>query len=281
MELAESIGINAFTLNIGKDPFTDAQLKYAYNSANGMKGFISFDCADFRQGDEYAIGGKIAHLGSATNLVFVSTFEEDGLNFVAIRSAAMNHIYNAPDFHPGMGSFGGLDGEFSWAAWSSKGRNKALTELGNTASVDSLERSYISALGGSIARRKMEDGNDGTSRSAGSDGGRSGDVEDSVAHGDAKGVVDVSLNWIPDIMASGEDVNSTVAAAAAGSKGYIAPCIHCDHHSERVGRISLHQTPLLKADGRWLYLGWAYLFKPFIAAYKASSPSVNPYITSD
>ena len=45
MTRAKSIGINAFALNIGVDPYTDQQLGYAYESAanNNMKVFISFD----------------------------------------------------------------------------------------------------------------------------------------------------------------------------------------------------------------------------------------------
>ncbi|KAL0572291.1 hypothetical protein V5O48_009673 [Marasmius crinis-equi] len=313
MKLAKSIGIDAFALNIGKDP----QLRYAYDSAqaNGMKVFILFDCAYFRQGDEYAIGGKIAQYAShpaqlrvGNNLVFVSTFVGDGLNVGAIRSSARNPIYFAPNFHPGMGSFGGLDGAFSCAAWPSNGRNKAPTGPGNTVSVDSFDRSYISALGGSIARREVGDGDS----SAGGNSNRSQYVGDSGA----LGVVDASLNWIPDIMAAGEDSNSTVAAADAGGKGYIArgcPSVfsmtvckpsltmNADSYLPLVLLHSSKSSPRTTTENhtisdlsskhtddgasKWVnnmpHLGWAYLSKPFIAAYKASSPSVNPYITSD
>ncbi|KAL0572293.1 hypothetical protein V5O48_009675 [Marasmius crinis-equi] len=53
--------------------------------------------------------------------------------------------------------------------------------------------------------------------------------------------------------------------------------------SHYIGPLSSKHTD----DGasKWVndmpHLGWAYLSKPFIAAYKASSPSVNPYVTSD
>lgn len=45
MQRAKALGIDAFALNIGVDPYTDTQLGYAYESAanNDMKVFISFD----------------------------------------------------------------------------------------------------------------------------------------------------------------------------------------------------------------------------------------------
>lgn len=45
MTLAKSYGIDGFALNIGKDPYTDAQLALAYQAAQGLgfKVFISFD----------------------------------------------------------------------------------------------------------------------------------------------------------------------------------------------------------------------------------------------
>lgn len=45
MKRAKALGIDAFALNIGVDPYTDQQLGYAYQSAanNDMKVFISFD----------------------------------------------------------------------------------------------------------------------------------------------------------------------------------------------------------------------------------------------
>jgi hypothetical protein len=43
MKRAKSLGIDAFALNIGVDPYTDRQLDLAYRSAanNDMKVFIS------------------------------------------------------------------------------------------------------------------------------------------------------------------------------------------------------------------------------------------------
>ncbi|KAJ0418493.1 glycoside hydrolase [Aspergillus carlsbadensis] len=45
MQRAKALGIDAFALNIGVDPYTDQQLNLAYQSAanNDMKVFISFD----------------------------------------------------------------------------------------------------------------------------------------------------------------------------------------------------------------------------------------------
>ena len=47
MKRAKSLGIDAFALNIGVDPYTDDQLGYAYESAanNGMKVFISCEAS--------------------------------------------------------------------------------------------------------------------------------------------------------------------------------------------------------------------------------------------
>lgn len=49
MQLAKSYGIDGFALNIGKDPYTDAQLALAYQAAKdtGFKVFISFDVSNF------------------------------------------------------------------------------------------------------------------------------------------------------------------------------------------------------------------------------------------
>jgi hypothetical protein len=45
MKRGSSLGIDAFALNIGVDPYTDQQLQFAYASAarNSMKLFLSFD----------------------------------------------------------------------------------------------------------------------------------------------------------------------------------------------------------------------------------------------
>ena len=54
MTLAKSYGIDGFALNIGKDPYTDAQLALAYQAAEGLdfKVFISFDVSPpIRLGD--------------------------------------------------------------------------------------------------------------------------------------------------------------------------------------------------------------------------------------
>ena len=45
MNLAKSYGIDGFTLNVGKDSYTESQLKMAYDAAAkvGFEVFISFD----------------------------------------------------------------------------------------------------------------------------------------------------------------------------------------------------------------------------------------------
>ena len=71
MTRAKAYGIDAFALNIGVDPYTDAQLGYAYASAarNGMKVFISFDFNWWSPGDASGVGSKIAqYAGQAAQL---------------------------------------------------------------------------------------------------------------------------------------------------------------------------------------------------------------------
>ena len=58
MKSAKAAGIDAFALNIATDPYTDAQLNYAYESAanNDMKVFISFDYNYFQTSENALVG---------------------------------------------------------------------------------------------------------------------------------------------------------------------------------------------------------------------------------
>ena len=62
MKQAKAAGIDAFALNIATDPYTDAQLNYAYESAanNDMKVFISFDYNYFQTSENALVGAKLA-----------------------------------------------------------------------------------------------------------------------------------------------------------------------------------------------------------------------------
>ena len=122
MTRAKAYGIDAFALNIGVDPYTDAQLGYAYASAarNGMKVFISFDFNWWSPGDASGVGAKIAqYAGQAAQLtvdgrVFASSFAGDGLDVATMKSAAGSNVYFVPNFHPGQSSSADIDGALNW-----------------------------------------------------------------------------------------------------------------------------------------------------------------------
>ncbi len=121
---AKSLGIDAFALNIGFDPYTDTQLGFAYQSAanNGMKVFISFDFNWYHDtSDASAVGAKIAQYAShpaqlmVDGKVFASSFAGDALNVPAMRSAAGVPVFWAPNFHPSYGTdFNQIDGALNW-----------------------------------------------------------------------------------------------------------------------------------------------------------------------
>jgi len=152
---AKSMGIDAFALNIGTDPFTDQQLEYAYQSAanNNFKLFISFDLNWWHPSDAAPIGQKIARYANRpaqlryNNAAFVSTFVGDGLDVAAVRSAAGTPIFFVPNFHPGQSSFANLDGAFSWIGWPTNGNNKAPT-AGANVTVAQNDQSYMNTLAG-------------------------------------------------------------------------------------------------------------------------------------
>jgi hypothetical protein len=106
MKRAKSLGIDAFALNIGTDPYTDAQLQNAYQSAanNDMKVFISFDFNWWHTDQGVGIGQKIAQYASmpaqlfVDGKVFASSFAGDGVDVSAIKAAAGRDVYWAPNF---------------------------------------------------------------------------------------------------------------------------------------------------------------------------------------
>lgn len=155
MKLAKAMGIDAFALNIGTDPFTDIQLDYAYDSAarNGMKVFISFDFNWYHVGQGGDVGTKIKkYAGHAAQLkvdnkVFVSSFAGDGVDVNAMKSAAGTDLFFAPNFHPGTGDFGAIQGALNWMAWDNNGNNKAPTP-GHVVTVADGDHAYMNALAG-------------------------------------------------------------------------------------------------------------------------------------
>ena len=133
---AKSLGIDAFALNIGVDPYTDTQLGFAYQSAanNGMKVFISFDFNWYHDSsDAGAVGAKIAQYASrpaqlmVDGKVFASSFAGDALNVAAMRSAAGVPVFWAPNFHPQYGTdFSQIDGALNWLVSSTAHSELAL-----------------------------------------------------------------------------------------------------------------------------------------------------------
>jgi hypothetical protein len=127
MQRAKALGIDAFALNIGVDPYTDQQLGYAYQSAanNGMKVFISFDFNWYSPtSGASAVGSKIAQYANEPaqlkidGKVFASSFAGDGLDVATVRSTAGVPVFWAPNFHPGQSDFNQIDGALNWLVHS-------------------------------------------------------------------------------------------------------------------------------------------------------------------
>lgn len=164
MQRAKSLGIDAFALNIGVDPYTDTQLGYAYDSAanNGMKVFISFDFNWWSTGQASDIGAKIAKYANKTaqlrvdDRVFVSSFAGDGLDVASMEKAANLSLFFVPNFHPENNDFADIDGALNWMAWDNNGNNKAPTP-GHNVTVADGDQAYISALNGKpyLARKSI------------------------------------------------------------------------------------------------------------------------------
>lgn len=145
MQLAKDLGIDAFALNIGTDNYTDTQLAYAYDSAskNDMKVFISFDFNWFSTDDADKVGTVIANYSShAAQLfiddkVFASSFAGDGLDVAAVKKAAGQDIYFAPNFSPDKTDNADVvDGALNWMGWDTNGNNKAPTSGSNVTVVE-------------------------------------------------------------------------------------------------------------------------------------------------
>uniref|UniRef100_A0A0W0FW30 Putative glycoside hydrolase family 71 protein n=1 Tax=Moniliophthora roreri TaxID=221103 RepID=A0A0W0FW30_MONRR len=266
MRRAKALGIDAFALNIGVDPYTDTQLNFAYDSAaaNGMKVFISFDFNWYHTSDGAAVGAKVAQYASRPaqlmidNKVFVSSFAGDGVDVGAIRAAAGREIYFAPNFHPGQGDIGAIDGALNWMGWPNDGNNKA-PKPGRLVTVDAGDQAYVSALGGK------------------------GYIAPVSAwfftHFGAE--VPYSKNWVfpgdllwyrrwLEILALQPTFIEIVTWNDYGESHYIGPL--ASKHTDDGGSKWVNDMP---------HIGWLEMSKPFIAAYKAGSNSVNDFITEE
>ncbi|KAH8427539.1 glycoside hydrolase family 71 protein [Aspergillus melleus] len=265
MKRAKALGIDAFALNAGNDDYTNDQLNYAYESAanNDMKVFISFDFNSWGTDQASAIGQKVAdYAGKPGQLIvdnkpFVSTFVGDGLDVAALRSAAGQEIYFAPNFQSST-DVSNVDALFNWMAWPSNGNNKAPTD-GNTVTVPDGDNAYTSALGG----------------------------KDYVApaspwfftHFGAE--VSYSKNFVfpsdtlwydrwNQILELGPRFVEIITWNDYGESHYIGPLssMHTDDGNSKWANDMPHG-------------GWLDLAKPYIAAFKAGATSVGEHITDD
>ncbi|KAL8765078.1 MAG: hypothetical protein Q9209_007739 [Squamulea sp. 1 TL-2023] len=264
MTRAKSFGIDAFALNIGTDDFTDQQLSYAYQSAakNGMKVFISFDFNWWKTGQAADIGAKIKQYGGEDaqlkvgDQVFVSTFAGDGLDLDTVRSAAEIPLFIAPNFQASNAA--AADGAFNWMAWPSNGANKAPTAAHNATVADG-DQAYIAALGG---KPYIAPASPWFSTHYGAE-------------------VSYSKNWVfpsdllwynrwNEILRLSPQYVEIITWNDYGESHYIGP-LSSQHYGD--------------GNSKWVndmpHNGWLEMAKPFIAAYKAGSLSIDDHVKSD
>ncbi|KAL4931482.1 glycoside hydrolase family 71 protein [Aspergillus undulatus] len=267
MQRAKSLGIDAFALNIGVDPYTDQQLQLAYQSAanNDMKVFISFDFNWWNTGQGTQVGQKIAQYASlpaqlmVDGKVFVSSFAGDGLDVNAMRQAAGQPIFWAPNYHPEYGTnMNDVDGLLNWMAWPNDGNNKA-PRPGASVSVEEGDDMYIRALNG----------------------------KDYIAPASPwffthfGPEVPYSKNWVfpgdllwydrwQQLLTMGPRFIEIVTWNDYGESHYIGPL--SSPHTDDGASKWVNDMP---------HDGWMDMSKPFIAAYKDGATSVDNYITED
>ncbi|KAJ5630913.1 alpha-1-3-glucanase/mutanase [Penicillium longicatenatum] len=267
MQRAKSLGIDAFALNIGVDPYTDQQLEFAYQSAatNNMKVFLSFDFNWWNVGQASAIGQKIAQYGSkpaqlmVDGKIFVSSFSGDGLDVAALRAAVGKPIFFAPNFHPATGTnISPVDGLLNWMAWPNNGNNKAPTAGANVSVADG-DKVYVDALKGKAYVAPVS-------------------PWFSTHFGPE---VSYSKNWVfpsdllwynrwNDILALGPRFIEIITWNDYGESHYIGPLKspHTDDGASRWVNDMPHD-------------GWLEISKPFIAAFKDGASAPDKYITDE
>ncbi|KAF3904064.1 hypothetical protein ABW20_dc0109196 [Dactylellina cionopaga] len=267
MKRAKALGIDAFALNIGVDPYTDAQLNLAYQSAanNGIKVFISFDFNWYHTNQAIEVANKIKQYMNlpaqlyVDNKVFVSSFAGDGLDVATLRANVGKEIFFAPNFHPEMGTnFGAIDGALNWMAWPNDGNNKA-PKPGREVTVAQGDQAYINALGGKPYIAPVS-------------------PWFSTHFGPE---VPYSKNWVfpgdllwynrwLEILSLGPRFIEIVTWNDYGESHYIGPLSssHTDDSSSKY----VNDLP---------HGGWMDMAKPFIAAYKAGATSVDSFIQEE
>jgi len=267
MQQAKAAGIDAFALNIGTDSYTGDQLTYAYQSAanNGMSVFISFDFNWYTTSQTSDIGQLIKTYGSQSaqlkvdGKVFVSSFQGDGLDLDAVASASgfgRTDLFFAPNFEPQNG--GSADALFNWMAWPNNGDNKA-PDASNNLTVSDGDQTYTTALGGKPYVAPVA-------------------AWFSTHFGPE---VSYSKNWVfpsdllwfqrwTEILTLAPQFLEIITWNDYGESHYIGP---------------LNSPHLDDGNSKWVndipHDGFLQMAKPYIAAFKAGSKTVDRYIDSD
>ncbi|KAJ7070294.1 glycosyl hydrolase family 71-domain-containing protein [Mycena belliarum] len=269
MVRAKSYGIDAFALNIGGPRLTELPIlivHFAYESAarNGMKVFISYDFNWWNTGQGSQIGSHLAQYAAlpaqlfVNGAAFVSSFAGDGVDVAAMRSAAGRSIMFVPNFHPGQGNFGIIDGALNWMGWPSDGNNKA-PRGGASVSVAAGDAAYAAALGG---KPYLAPASPWFSTHYGPE-------------------VSYSKNWVfPGDLLWYNRWNELLQLRASfieivtwndyGESHYVGPL--SSKHQDDGGSKWVNDMP---------HNAWLDMAKPFIAAYKAGATSTNSFITED
>ncbi|KAJ5988722.1 Alpha-1-3-glucanase/mutanase [Penicillium waksmanii] len=257
MKRAKESGIDAFALNIGTDPYTDEQLRFAYISAarNGMKVFLSFDFNWWTPSNGAGVGAKVREYAgyeaqlNVDNKVFVSSFAGDGVDVQSIVSAAGSDIFFAPNFHPGA---------LNWMAWPSNGYNKAPTP-GQNVTVSAGDEAYVNALGG---KPYIAPVSPWFSTHYGSE-------------------VSYSKNWVfpsdllwyerwQEILQLGPRFVEIITWNDYGESHYVGP-LSSPHGDDGNSKWAMDMP----------HNGWLDMAKPFIAAFKAGSTSPEHFVQED
>ncbi|KAK7713549.1 hypothetical protein SLS63_012071 [Diaporthe eres] len=269
MQRAKALGIDAFALNIGVDPYTDQQLGFAYQSAanNGMKAFISFDFNWYHINQGTQVGQKIAQYANTyptsqlyvDGKIFASSFAGDGVDVNAIRTAAGAPIFWAPNFHPEQGTnFSTIDGALNWMAWPNDGNNKA-PKPGHNVTVEEGDQAYITALAGKPYIAPVS-------------------PWFSTHFGPE---VPYSKNWVfpgdllwyerwTEILTLAPRFIEIVTWNDYGESHYIGPL--ASKHTDDGNSKWTNDMP---------HGGWMDMAKPFISAYKDGATSADSYVSSD
>lgn len=267
MQRAKDLGIDAFALNIGTDDFTDTQLGYAYTSAanNDMKVFISFDFNWWSTSAGSSVGSKIAQYASYSSQltvdgkVFASSFAGDGVDVSAIRSAAGQDIFFAPNFHPSYGTdMTVVDAAFNWMGWDNNGNNKAPSSGANVTVSDGDDQ-YIASVG---SDKYMAPVSAWFSTHYGPEVSYS---KNFVFPGDL-----LWYNRWNEILTLKPRFLEIITWNDYGESHYIGP-LSSKHYDD--------------GNSKWTndmpHDGWLEMARPFIQAYKAGASSPDSYVTED